>query len=367
MVVFTYLLIFLIFLPNFYKLSVSCSYMFNVLRKKIQKLLGKTSKELEKAKEEKVEEKKEEVEEKEKKPEEVKKKKGFIAGLRRAVITTKLKEKDFDSFFSELEIILIENNVALEAIEFLQNELKKELVNKEIRRGEIAQKINETLEKAISELLLEPFDLIARVKEKLKEKKPYVIIFFGINGSGKTTTIAKFSYMLKEQGITNVLAASDTFRAASIEQLEEHAKKLGVEIIKHKYGADPAAVAFDAIAHAKSKGIDVVLVDTAGRMHVKVNLMREMEKICRVAKPDLKIFVGESIVGNDAVEQARSFNETVGIDAIILTKADVDEKGGACISVGYVIKKPIIFLGVGQSLSALKSFNPKQIVKSLGL
>ena len=219
--------------------------------------------------------------------------------------------------------------------------------------------------KALDELLIEPFDLIEKIKEKIKKEKPYTIVFFGINGSGKTTTIAKLSHLLKKNKITSVLAASDTFRAASIEQLEKHGEKLGVKVIKHKYGSDPAAVAFDAIAHAKAQGIDCVLVDTAGRIHVKADLMREMEKICRVAKPDLKVFVAESIVGNDAVEQARAFDKAIGIDAIILTKADVDEKGGALISVSYVTKKPIIFLGTGQEYKDLKRFEKENLIKSI--
>jgi fused signal recognition particle receptor len=208
-------------------------------------------------------------------------------------------------------------------------------------------------------------DLIQEIKNK--KEKPYIIAFFGINGSGKTTSIAKIANMLKENRISCVLAASDTFRAASIEQLQQHADKVGVKMIKHSYGADPAAVAFDAIKHAKAKNIDVVLIDTAGRMHSNQNLLDEMRKIIRVAKPDLKIFVGESITGNDCVEQAKTFNEAVGIDGIILAKADVDEKGGAAVSVSYITKKPIMYLGVGQKYSDLQEFDSGIVVKGLGL
>ena len=181
--------------------------------------------------------------------------------------------------------------------------------------------------------------LLEEIKNK---KKSLYIAFFGINGSGKTTSIAKLANMLMSKNISCVMAASDTFRAASIEQLQVHADKIGIKLIKHDYGADPAAVAFDAIKHAMAKDIDVVLIDTAGRMHSNKNLIDEMKKIARVAKPDIKIFVGESITGNDCVEQAKTFNEAVGIDGIILAKADIDEKGGAAISVSYVTKKPII-------------------------
>jgi len=200
-----------------------------------------------------------------------------------------------------------------------------------------------------------------------KKEKPYIIAFFGINGSGKTTTIAKLASMLKEMKISCVLAASDTFRAASIEQLQHNADKIGVKLIKHGYGSDPAAVAFDAIKHAKAKNIDVVLIDTAGRMHSNQNLIDELKKITRVTKPDLKIFVGESIAGNDCVEQAKTFNDAVGIDGIILAKADIDEKGGAAVSVSYVTKKPILYLGTGQKYGDLEPFNKEKIMNSIGL
>ena len=208
-------------------------------------------------------------------------------------------------------------------------------------------------------------NLVSEIKSK--KGKPYVIAFFGINGSGKTTSIAKLASMLKEKNISCVLAAGDTFRAASIEQLQLHADKVGVKLIRHTYGSDPAAVAFDAIKHAKAKGIDAVLIDTAGRMHSNQNLIDEMKKIIRVAKPDLKIFVGESITGNDCVEQAKTFNEAVGIDGIILAKADIDEKGGAAVSVSYITKKPILYLGVGQEYDDLQEFEPEVVVKGLGL
>ena len=211
-------------------------------------------------------------------------------------------------------------------------------------------------------MLIEPDDFL----DAVKLKQPFVIVFFGINGTGKTTTIAKIANLLLKNKISCVLAASDTFRAASIEQLQIHADKLKIKLIKHDYGADPAAVAFDAIKHAKAHKIDVVLIDTAGRMHTKENLLSEMEKICRVTKPDLKIFVAESIAGNDAIQQAKNFNETIGIDGAILTKADVDEKGGTAISISYIIKKPIFFLGTGQNYSDLKSFDKTEFIKELG-
>ena len=276
---------------------------------------------------------------------------------------TRLDESDFSEFFENLELVLMENNVALEVIENIKSKMKSELLDKPISRGEIRDMIKSSLKKALEGILMNPFDFLERVKTK----KPFVIAFFGINGVGKTTAISKIANLLKKNNLSCVLAASDTFRAASIEQLQKHADKIGVKLIKHQYNADPAAVAFDAIAYAKAHSIDAVLIDTAGRMHTSSNLMKEMEKIVRVSKPDLKIFVGEAITGNDAVEQAKSFNEAIGIDGTILCKADVDEKGGASISTSYVTGKPILFLGTGQGYEDLERFNKDKIIKSLGL
>jgi fused signal recognition particle receptor len=206
--------------------------------------------------------------------------------------------------------------------------------------------------------------LIGEIKKSLR---PYTVLFFGINGSGKTTSIAKLAHKLKKEGISCVLAAGDTFRAAAIDQLEEHAKKLNVPIIKKDYGSDPAAVAFDAISYAKKNKVQAVLIDTAGRMYTASNLLKEMEKIVRISKPDLKLFVGESITGNDATEQARTFNDSVGIDGLILSKADIDEKAGTILSVSQVTGKPIYFLGMGQSYEDLQTFSKKTVLKNLGL
>ena len=182
-----------------------------------------------------------------------------------------------------------------------------------------------------------------------------------------TTTIAKMAYFLKQNKISCVLAAADTFRAASIEQLKIHAQKLSLPIIAHQYGADPASVAFDAKKYAEAHNIQVVLIDTAGRMYTKTNLIKEMEKIVRISSPDLKLFIGESITGNDVVEQAKTFNEAISIDGIILSKADVDEKAGAILSVSQVTNKPIYFLGVGQNYSNLQPFKKSSVLKNLGL
>ena len=328
-----------------------------------EKFVGKEKKEIIEEKKPIIEEQEVEIKEKiiYEEPE-----KGFFEKVKEKIITTKINEEQFEKLFWDLELALMENNVAIEVIEKIKNDLKEQIVEKPIKRTKVEETIQETLKSSIEDLFeISSIDLINEIKNK--KEKPYVIAFFGINGSGKTTSIAKIAKMLKDNNISSVLAASDTFRAASIEQLQQHADKVGVKVIKHNYGADPAAVAFDAIKHAKSKGIDVVLVDTAGRMHSNVNLIDELKKITRVAKPDLKIFVGESIAGNDCVNQAQEFNEAVGIDGIILAKADVDEKGGAAVSVSFVTKKPILYLGTGQKYSDLQSFEPEIVIKNLGL
>ena len=310
-------------------------------------------------------------EKKEGKQEKAEPKKGLFeritSAVTGAVTTTKISEAKFEEMFEELELTLLENNVAVEVIGKIKEDLKESLVEKPLQRGKIEETIKKTLRSSVEGLFADSYDFNERIKNALPQKKPYKIMFVGINGSGKTTTIAKMTKMLQDKKLKVVIAASDTFRAAAIHQLQEHADKLGVKLIKHDYGADPAAVAFDAIKYAEAHGIDVVLIDTAGRLHSNVNLIDEMKKVARVAKPDMKIFVGESITGNDCVEQARSFNEAIGIDGIILAKADVDEKGGAAVSVSYITKKPILFLGTGQGYDDLTPFRSELVVESLGL
>ncbi|MFA6022982.1 MAG: signal recognition particle-docking protein FtsY [Candidatus Pacearchaeota archaeon] len=291
-------------------------------------------------------------------------KKGFFSRIQTRFNTVQINQKTFDEFFEKLEMLLLENNVALSVVDKIREDMQKRLVNIEVKKDQLENEIKNTLRDSILEILIEPFDLIEKIKKK---EGTFVILFFGINGSGKTTTIAKVASLLQKNKISSVLAAADTFRAASIEQLEKHGEKLGIKVIHQEYGSDPSAVAFDAIKYAQAHQIKVVLIDTAGRMHTKDNLLKEMEKIVRVTKPDLKIFVAESITGNDATEQAKIFNETANIDGSILTKADVDEKGGTAISIGYVTGKPILFLGTGQEYKDLEKFDPKDIIANLGL
>jgi fused signal recognition particle receptor len=204
-----------------------------------------------------------------------------------------------------------------------------------------------------------------KIEAKKTAHEPAVIVFVGINGTGKTTTIAKIAHLLQRRAYTVVIACADTYRTGSIEQLEEHAKRLGVRTIKHTYGADAAAVAFDSISHARANGINVVLIDTAGRMQTKRNLLEEMKKIVRVASPDFVMLVVDSLTGNDAVEQGRSFNESVRIDGITLTKLDADAKGGSAISLAAEIRKPVVFAGIGQAYEDLLSFEPAKIVDKI--
>jgi fused signal recognition particle receptor len=278
-----------------------------------------------------------------------------------------ISEKDIDDILFELEMALLEGDVAMDVAEQIINSVKEDLVGRKIRRrNDVSEFTKEALKKAISNILdIEGKDIVLLVEEAKKTGEPLKVMFVGINGTGKTTTIAKISTYFIEKGYTPVIAAADTFRAGAIEQLTHHADKLGVKIIKHKKGADPAAVAFDAVAHARAKGKELVLVDTAGRMQTNVNLMDEMKKIKRVIQPDLIIYVGDALTGNDSVEQAQKFNDAVGIDGIILTKADADAKGGAALSIGYVIQKPILFLGTGQSYSDIIEFKPEWMVEQI--
>ncbi len=275
-----------------------------------------------------------------------------------------LSEKDVEDILADLETGLLESDVALEVVEKIIEETRRALTGRSYGVTEnISKTARDSIHQAIRDVLgTEPFSILDQVTQAKMEGRPYLILFVGYNGTGKTTTIAKMAKLLMDKGFTCIIAASDTYRAAAIEQLEYHAEKLGVKMIKHKRGADSAAVVYDAIQHSRSKGINVVLADTAGRVHTNVNLMDEMRKIVRVNKPDAVIFVGDALAGNDIVEQVREFNETCNISGVILTKADADVKGGAAVSVSYTTKKPILYVGVGQSYEDLQEFSPDWFV-----
>ncbi|KON33061.1 MAG: hypothetical protein AC479_05765 [miscellaneous Crenarchaeota group-6 archaeon AD8-1] len=294
-------------------------------------------------------------------------KSGF-QGLITKVTKTELTEESLDPILSEFSIVLAENDVAFPVVDRIFEDLKKRLVGLQIKRLEDRKEIvEENLKQVLLEVMTpeKNIDLLKKIEEKKQKKEPSILLFVGINGTGKTTTIAKVANLLKKNKYSVVLAGADTYRAGSIEQLEEHARRLNLRVIKHDYGGDPAAVAYDSINHAKAHGINVVLIDTAGRMQTNQNLMNELAKIKRVVSPDLTILTIDSLIGNDAFLQAEEFHKSISIDATILTKADADAKGGSAISVTYVTKKPILFIGVGQNYDDLEFFNPKNFVNMI--
>jgi fused signal recognition particle receptor len=273
---------------------------------------------------------------------------------------TKLTEKDIETPLFELELALLESDVEQETAQEIVTKLKEKIKEKEITRNEnatefIKQKIKETLSETMQTQKIS-------ILQKTQEKKPLIILMLGPNGAGKTTTIAKITHLMQKNGKAVVIASADTFRAGSIEQINEHAKKLNARLIKHHYGADPAAVAYDAIKSAQAQKEDVVLIDTAGRQDTNKNLLKELEKIIRVAKPDLKIYVGEAYTGQALLQQATEFNNTIGIDGFILTKIDTDTKGGTAISLLHKLKKPILYIGTGQKYEDLAEFEKEYII-----
>jgi len=276
----------------------------------------------------------------------------------------KISEKDLDELLWELELGLLEADVALPVIEEIKASVRANLLGKRVdRQFTVEAAIKLALQNAIEGVLKQSeFDFDDYIA---KHEKPVIVMFVGINGTGKTTAIAKITNRLQKNGLSVVLAAGDTFRAGAIEQISIHGDRLGAKVIKHQSGGDPAAVAYDAIDHAKARQRDVVLVDTAGRMQTNSNLMDEMKKIKRVAKPHLTIFVGDSLAGNDAIEQAVTFNKEIGIDAVILTKIVADAKGGAALSIAHAVKKPIAFLSTGQAYEEIIRFDSKWMVDRL--
>jgi len=279
-----------------------------------------------------------------------------------------LKEEQLDPVLWDFKLTLLENDVGLDVAEKICEDVKKRLSGIHVGRLEDRKKIVEDVLRQTLYEVLKPekgVSLLDLAEKKRAMKETLVVVFVGVNGTGKTTTIAKIAHLLVGKSYSVVLAGSDTYRAGSIEQLEGHAKRLGIRLIRHEYGADAAAVAFDAITHARTHGLNAVLIDTAGRMQTNRNLMDEIQKIVRVTKPDLVIFVGDALTGNDAVVQAEQFNKFIPIDASILTKVDADAKGGSAISVSYVTKRPTIYVGVGQTYNDLVPFEPEFLVKRI--
>lgn len=274
-----------------------------------------------------------------------------------------ISEKDIEEPLFELEMILLENDVALPVADEILRRVKAELTGKRRRIGESVDEIViSALRESLMGVLGQGFDLIGFIKN---HDHPVKILFTGVNGTGKTTTVAKVASYLKKNGCTAVIGAGDTFRAGALEQIDVHAGRLGIKVIQHQAGADPSAVLFDAVQYAQAHRIDAVLADTAGRFHNRANLMNQLEKIRRVMKPDLVVYVDEAVAGNDAVVRAHEFEKTVGADAVILTKADMDSKGGAAISIAHTIGKPVMFLGTGQGYDDIIPFSPERVVGEL--
>jgi len=273
-----------------------------------------------------------------------------------------IEEEELEEPLEELELSLLQGDVEMSVAGEITERLREELVGQ--TRAQV-QTGHHMVERAIGDALREvisvgQFDFEERIAEA---GKPVTVIFTGVNGVGKTTTIAKMARYLEERGYSTVLANGDTYRAGANEQIEEHAEALGKKIITHEQGGDPAAVIYDAVEYAKANDVDVVLGDTAGRLHTSKDLMAQLEKIDRVVDPDMTLFVDEAVAGQDATNRAEQFNEAAEIDGIVLTKADADSQGGAAVSIAHVTGKPILFLGVGQGYDDLERFDPEEIVR----
>ncbi len=291
-----------------------------------------------------------------------------ISSLTDSISKSSLSEKDLDSLLWRFELGLLESDVSENVAKDLATKVKGRLLESKLDQGSDAENmLKDHLMKEIKGVfdIAGSVDIQSLVRSKKMTHEPFTIMFLGVNGTGKTTTLAKIAYLFKEQGFSVVLASGDTHRAGAIEQLSTHAERLNLKFVSQRYGADPAAVGRDAIAFARNHHVDVVLLDTAGRMQTSRNLMDEVTKIVRVVEPDLKIFVGDSLTGNDAISQATEFFASTEFDAAILTKVDADAKGGAALSIAYIAKKPIIYFGVGQEYDDLIAFEASAFINSL--
>jgi fused signal recognition particle receptor len=287
----------------------------------------------------------------------------------KGIAQKELTEKVLDDILLDLQIALLESDVAQEVVDDLSVKLKKDLLGLKVEKEQEATGIVQSkLQAALAEIFAQTnrFDLIERIKMKKDARGgPFVVVFLGINGTGKTTTVAKIANLLRKAGFSVVVAAGDTHRAGAIEQLEQHANRLSLKIVKQRYGADPSSVGRDAYDHAKKNHIDIVLLDTAGRMQTSKNLMDEMGKIVRVVKPDVKLFIGDALAGNDTISQAREFFQYTNFDGAILTKVDADAKGGSAISIAHITSRPIVYIGVGQSYDDIIPFDSNKFISSL--
>ena len=268
----------------------------------------------------------------------------------------------------ELEWIMLESDISSDAVTAIMEALKANLIGQRLRKGaNLAKVLEASLKRALRSILNAGYwDFDASIQSFIDKKDtPVVVMFVGVNGTGKTTTVAKIANRLQKNGLSVIAAAGDTFRAGAIEQLETHCNKLDIRCISSQRGGDSAAIARDAIQSAKAKNIDVVLVDTAGRMQNKTNLMAELDKVRRVANPHLTLFVGDALAGNDAVDQARTFQEILKFDGAVLTKLDTDAKGGAGLSIAHATGRPITLCGVGQGYDDIIQFDPDWLLEQL--
>jgi fused signal recognition particle receptor len=275
-----------------------------------------------------------------------------------------IDEEDLDGPLRELELALLESDVEMSVAEEILDQIRDDLVGEERK---FTESTGALVEDALRDALLSVIDVNGfDFEEAIAEsEKPVTVVFTGVNGVGKTTTIAKLAKRLEDQGYSVVLANGDTYRAGANEQLQEHADNLGVKLISHEQGGDPTAVVYDAVEYAEANDIDVVLGDTAGRLHTSSDLMTQLEKLDRVVDPDYTVFVDEAVAGQDAVNRAREFDDAAAIDGTILTMADADSQGGAAISVSHVTGKPILFLGTGQGYDDIQKFDPEALVDDL--
>ena len=264
-----------------------------------------------------------------------------------------------DEFYESLEEALLAGDVGITATQTIIDDLKDRIFENKVKNPEDAKEL-------LKDIMVENIDY-----EVEEYAYPLVILLSGVNGVGKTTAIGKLANMFKQQGKSVVVAAADTFRAAASEQLEVWGERAGVRVIRHSEGADPAAVVYDAVSSAKAKGTDVILVDTAGRLHNKKNLMEELKKICRVVERELpsadfrKYLVLDATTGQNAVQQAEIFSEAIDTDGIVLTKLDGTAKGGVVLAISIELELPVLYVGVGEKIDDLIPFDAKDFVDAL--
>lgn len=292
--------------------------------------------------------------------------KNAVSNLSKIAVEKQISEKELDEVMENLTIELLESEIPFDLVEQISENIKKQMIGKKFARSdEFKEIIKSEFTSTIKEIFqkVEDVDLIKLINSK--ESKPFKILIVGINGSGKTTTVAKIGHLLKENNISSVIVAGDTFRSGAIEQIKEHADRLELKLISQKYGSDPAAVARDGVEYSKTHSIDAVIIDTSGRVQTNSNLMQEVLKIKNVVNPDFTVFIGDSLAGNDLVSQTHEFFKFTEFNGSILTKVDADVKGGAILSILSETGKPIIYIGTGQEYKDLEKFNEERFLSGL--